>query len=147
LSEARIPFDALLVREADFFGKHVAPAVDDILSLGNPPTAIFATNNFIAFSLVSKLAGRGKRVPEDIELACFDDIPWFWQLHPFVAIARQPSYDFGYQAAKLLLERIEKPGMTRKRRIVLGVEMSFQRADGDITSRQVLNVHGGVPGK
>ena len=44
----------------------------------DPPTAIFAANNFIAFGAVRALRELGLKVPEDISVVAFDDLPVEW---------------------------------------------------------------------
>ena len=73
---------------------------------GARPTAIFAANNFIAFGAIRALREAGLRVPEDMSVVAFDDLPEEWVSEPFLTVAAQPAYEIGRRAATLLLDRI-----------------------------------------
>jgi LacI family transcriptional regulator len=73
----------------------------------NPqPTALIAGNNFIAIGALNALRELGLRVPEDIALAGFDDLPPALVTFPFLTVASQPAYAMGQAATRLLLERL-----------------------------------------
>lgn len=77
-----------------------------LASSSPPPTAIFAANNFIAFGAIRALREASLRVPEDMSVVAFDDIPPDWGIDPFLTVVAQPAYEIGRRAAVLLLERI-----------------------------------------
>jgi LacI family transcriptional regulator len=70
------------------------------------PTAIFAVNNFIAFGAIRALHEAGIRVPEDMSVVAFDDLPAEWVSDPFLTVAAQPAYEIGRHAAAMLLDEI-----------------------------------------
>jgi LacI family transcriptional regulator len=51
----------------------------------------------------------GRRVPQDVAIMGFDDLPWAESLDPPLTTVRQPAYDVGRQAMELLLKRIGDP--------------------------------------
>lgn len=71
------------------------------------PSAIVAGNNFIAAGVGQYLREVNLRVPEDISVVCFDDLPTAWASEPFLTVAIQPAYEIGRRAAELLLQRID----------------------------------------
>ena len=78
-----------------------------LASTGPRPTAIFAANNFIAFGVIRALREAGLRVPDDMSVVAFDDLPPEWVMDPFLTVAAQPAYEIGRRAAELLLDRID----------------------------------------
>lgn len=74
------------------------------------PTAIFGTNNFITIGVTKALQARGLRIPEDISVVGFDDLPESMLLSPFLTVAAQPAYEMGRIATELLLKRIAGKG-------------------------------------
>ena len=72
----------------------------------NPFTAIFASNDMMAYGAWKALEERGKRIPEDISIVGYDDIP-FSSFIKLTTIA-QPSYEIGRNAMLLLCDLIEK---------------------------------------
>ncbi|MDO4259441.1 MAG: LacI family DNA-binding transcriptional regulator [Actinomycetaceae bacterium] len=75
----------------------------------NFPTAIFCANDLIAFGAMTVLRDAGIRIPEDVSLVGFDDIPLAPQVSVPLTTIRQPMDELGWAAASLLLEA-RKPG-------------------------------------
>lgn len=70
------------------------------------PTAIFAYNNFVAIGALHALRQANLRVPEDISLVVFDDLPESILIDPFFTTVVQPAYEMGQTATQLLLKRL-----------------------------------------
>lgn len=81
----------------------------ELLSLPNPPTAIFAGNNLLTIGALSAIHQRGLRIPEDIALAAFDEMDWTPFVKPALTVVEQPTYALGRTAVELLLQRMEDP--------------------------------------
>jgi LacI family transcriptional regulator len=134
LAEAGLTLDDDLVRYGGFnFGKlnqadghRMAEAV--LAADGERPTAIFAANNFIAFGVIRALREAGLRVPEDISVVAFDDLPDDWVSEPFLTVAAQPAYEIGHRAATLLLDRISGDHDAIGESVVLPFEMIIRRS-------------------
>jgi LacI family transcriptional regulator len=73
------------------------------------PTAIFAANNLLAEQAWNVLRERKLRLPRDISLVGFDDVPWTSMVDPGITVVAQPTIELGRRAARLLLRRIEDP--------------------------------------
>jgi LacI family transcriptional regulator len=84
-------------------------AAAQILSLPDPPTAIFADNLVVATGVLRVLQERGLRCPQDVEVVSSDDAEWLDVFRPPITTIVQPSYELGAQAAQLLLKRIRHP--------------------------------------
>ena len=78
----------------------------ELLSTQPLPTAIFAANNFLAIGLYRALRAGRLRVPADVAIVAFDDLPAALVLEPFLTVASQPAYDMGCRATELLLARL-----------------------------------------
>lgn len=109
LREAGIPFDRELVRHADFREAGGFAAMRSLLDGRPAPGAVFVANNLMAVGALECLAARGLRVPEDIGIVGFDDIPWADLVRPSLTTVVQPTYELGRTAALLLLDRISSP--------------------------------------
>ena len=103
LQLAGLPFDAMLVAEGDFYQPRSFQAAAELLGLPDPPTALFASNDVSAFGAVAAVHERRLRVPTDVSVVGFDDIPSAQQVHPQLTTIRQPLYEMGAAATKLLL--------------------------------------------
>lgn len=79
-----------------------------LLERADPPTAIFAANNLQAIGALIEARQRGVRIPEDLALVSFDDIPQLETVTPFVTAAAQPASEIGRRAAVFLIERFAR---------------------------------------
>lgn len=77
-----------------------------VLALSPRPTAIFAANNFIALGVLSALEEAQIRVPEDMAVVTFDDLPESLVISPFLTVAAQPVYEMATKATELLIKRL-----------------------------------------
>jgi DNA-binding LacI/PurR family transcriptional regulator len=76
-----------------------------LLAAPRKPTAIFAGNNFLAFGAIQALRESGLKIPDDMSIVVFDDLPQGWII-PFLTVIAQPAYQIGKKAAELMLERL-----------------------------------------
>ena len=115
LLTAGLAFHRELVRPGTYTQQRGFEAADELLSLESPPTAIFATADVSAFGALDAIRNRNLRVPEDISVVGYDDVPQASQVYPPLTTVRQPLYEMGRAAVKLLLGlmRGEEPVNTR----------------------------------
>ncbi|HTK07822.1 MAG TPA: LacI family DNA-binding transcriptional regulator [Ktedonobacteraceae bacterium] len=107
LLEADIMPDPALVVQGDFgfaSGYHQA---QHLFQLAEPPSAIFAGNDQMAYGVVSAAAEHNLCVPEDIAIVGFDDIPFSEHIKPALTTIRQPFFDMGKSATELLISLVE----------------------------------------
>jgi LacI family transcriptional regulator len=97
---------------------------------GERPTALFCANNFIAFGAIRALREAGLRVPEEMSVVAFDDLPEEWVSEPFLTVAAQPAYEIGRRAAALLLDQISGAHHATGESIVLPFELIIRRSSG-----------------
>lgn len=87
------------------------------------PTALFANNNMVASGVVQALETLGLRVPRDVSVASFDDLPIGFSPRPFMTVATQAPYNIGYRAAQQLIDTLHERIKPAGRDIVLPVEI------------------------
>jgi LacI family transcriptional regulator, galactose operon repressor len=109
LEEAGLPFSPSLVERADFREEGGYRAMANLLRVTPRPTAVFVANNLMAMGALHAISDASLRVPEDIALVLFDDIPWGARVNPPLTAVVQPTYDLGVSAARILLDRILEP--------------------------------------
>jgi LacI family transcriptional regulator len=107
------------------------------LALSPRPTALFATNNFIAIGAFAALRQAGLRVPQDVSLAGFDDLPAALVIDPFLTVAVQPAYEMGRCGTELLLDRLSAGGPQGVQDIVLPAELVVRRSTAAPAARAV----------
>lgn len=98
------------VRHGDFRAESGYAAVADLLALDVVPDSVFIANGPMALGALQLLAERRGpdrvRIPQDLALAVFDDMPWFSLLRPTLTAVRQPTTELGERAMTMLLARI-----------------------------------------
>jgi LacI family transcriptional regulator len=109
LSDHGIPVCHTFIAEGDF-GEHGGYiAAQKLLALAESPTAIFASNDLSAFGAIEAIRQHGLRIPEDISVIGFDDIPQASLVYPKLTTVRQPLAQIGREAVTMLLDYIENP--------------------------------------
>jgi LacI family transcriptional regulator len=109
LTDHGIAFDPELVYEGDFFQPQGYAGASALLELPHPPTAIFASNDVSAFGVMEAVREHGLRIPDDVSVLGFDDIPQAAHVHPPLTTVRQPLEEMGRTATRMLLEHIKDP--------------------------------------
>lgn len=104
-----IPEDPSLIYEGTFFQADGYSGARVLLELASPPTAIFASNDVMAMGAMDAVRSRGLRVPEDVSILGFDDIPQAASVRPSLTTVRQPLEEMGRLATQMLLDRIKNP--------------------------------------
>ena len=106
LAEAEIPAELALMVQGDYTREGGQAAMRHLLALDTPPTAVFAGNDLMAIGALHAARAAGKRVPEDVAIVGYDDIPEAAVTSPALTTISVPKYEMGHAAGKLLLERI-----------------------------------------
>lgn len=105
----KLPVSEAYVRGGDFKQASGRAMADQLLDLPEPPTAIFVLNNLMTVGALEAIHRRKLRIPADIAVIGFDDLPWAEALDPPLTVVRQPAYEVGQAAADLLLKRLQEP--------------------------------------
>ncbi|MCL3859519.1 LacI family DNA-binding transcriptional regulator [Actinotalea sp. K2] len=103
LDEAGVGVDTGLIRYGDFFvggGYHHGL---DLLSAPDRPTAIFAGSDFQALGVLRAARELGLRVPEDLSVVGYDDLPVSEWIGPALTTVRQPLLEMAATAARMVL--------------------------------------------
>lgn len=103
--------DERLCARGDFTEAGGYRATAQLLALSRPPTAVFAANDRMAIGALAAAHDAGRRVPDDLSLVGFDDIPMASYLRPALTTVALPGYEMGAAAMRLLLEELARePG-------------------------------------
>lgn len=110
VEEAGLVHDEELVRCGDFREESGGAAMEQLLGLAQPPTAVFVASDLVAFGALVAVRERGLTVPDDIALVGFDDVQLAHYVDPPLTTVRLPAYELGHRAAMLLTRLIgEEP--------------------------------------
>jgi LacI family transcriptional regulator len=139
LEEAGIVPDPSLVVESGYLEANGRRGMEHLLALRRPPTAVFAVTDVVAMGAHAAVLERGLRIPDDVAIVGYNDIPLASRLAPPLTTLRVPARDFGRFSAEMLLDQV-RSGRSTHRRVVLQPELIVRgstvgRGDGR---------HGGV---
>jgi LacI family transcriptional regulator len=105
-----VPVRDDLIVHLDWSRDRMEQAFNHLFSLKEPPTALFATNDFIAYEFLEYAESRGLRVPDDLSIVGHGNIDRYVP-RQFLTSVEQPFEMIGKAAAKLMLRRLaDKPG-------------------------------------
>ena len=127
LAEHGLPFRPELVEQATFLPKTGQEAMERLLHLPQPPTAVFAASDVMALGAMNAIHAAGLRIPEDIAVVGFDDIFLASYALPPLTTVRVPAYGLGWTAATTLISVIEGD---RASSVTLETEMVIRQSCG-----------------
>ncbi|WP_236062093.1 LacI family DNA-binding transcriptional regulator [Actinacidiphila acididurans] len=115
LETGGVTCDDTLVRHGTFQHGAGYAIGKELLSLPDPPTALFAGNDVQAMGVYQAAKELGRRIPEDLSVVGFDDLPISAWMGPPLTTVRQPLTDMAEAAARLVLDlgRGHEPAMRR----------------------------------
>ena len=108
-ASAGVPLDPALVVTAGWDVEDAQREARAVLTMAEPPTAVFAANNVLAQGVWRAAAELGRRIPEDLSLVAFDDVPWMSMVRPGITAVAQDAVAMGEAAVTQLLERLAAP--------------------------------------
>lgn len=104
LQAAGLPYDPELVRVGGYRAVETTEAAHELLSLPNRPSAIFAANDLSAIRVLEVAAEMGIRVPEELSVVGFDNVPEAANCSPALTTVSQPMHQIGAEAIRILME-------------------------------------------
>lgn len=119
LRQAGIAPDRALERRGPFTAQTGRERTRELLALRPPIEAILAGNNRLTMGALEAIHERGLRVPEDVGLISFDEVPWLSPGSVSLTMVVQPAYQLGSAAALCLIQRLRQPGQRARQEIVL----------------------------
>lgn len=127
LRDRGIPIDPHLIAAGDFSEDSGYAAMQRLLPC--KPDALFAASDMMAIGAVRAIREAGLRVPEDIAVVGFDDVPFATRADPPLTTMRQPIYRTGFVAAETLIDLIANPS-PQPHRIILPTELVIRASSG-----------------
>jgi LacI family transcriptional regulator len=122
-----LPFAPELVVESDFSDGGGYAAMQSLLSA--QPDAVFAMSDVMAAAAIRVLMEAGLKVPDDVAIVGFDDIPLASRTIPALTTISQPIVQMGAGVTNILLEQIEHPSR-QPRQVILPTELVIRSSCG-----------------
>ncbi|HLU43680.1 MAG TPA: LacI family DNA-binding transcriptional regulator, partial [Natronosporangium sp.] len=110
LREQGISVDEKLVVQGPFEPAFGRDAVNQLLDTVPDLTALFAANHESVFGILPTLVERGIRIPADLSLVCYEDIPWLRWWRPPITVVDNGAPELAELAVDLLLQQMGRDG-------------------------------------
>jgi LacI family transcriptional regulator len=133
LRSAGIALRESFIIHSDFRQMGGYEAMARLLHLAKLPRAVVVANNLMTLGALQAIHERGLRIPEELAVVCFDDMPWATSLRPPLTAVAQPVEELGRTGAQLLLERLKDPARL-VRQVVLPTRLMVRASCGARTA-------------
>ncbi|RKR92540.1 LacI family transcriptional regulator [Micromonospora pisi] len=134
LEAAGLPVDHQLIAPGDFYHESGYSSGTALLNLADPPTAIFASSDQMAFGAYEAVRRRGLRVPDDVSVVGFDDLPEARWSSPPLTTVRQPLAEMGLLAARTVL-RLARGEAVDTPRVELSTDLVVRDSSAPLVQR------------
>lgn len=141
MSDADLRVDSALTCFGDYQQVSGYELAQQLINLPDPPTAIFVANNAMTIGALNAIHEAGRKIPSDIAVVGFDDLPWAISLNPPLTTVSQPTFKIGLSAAQLLLDRLADP-QRPARSVVLETELIVRASCGSSVQHKPLREEG-----
>lgn len=118
-----IPYNEELLSSGTYSEDGGYFAMTRLLSLDNPPTAVFAGNDLMAMGAMLAIREAGLTIPDDIAIIGFDDIPTAKLVYPALTTVAQFQRNLGQRAAEMLMERLNDTAPENGRSVEMPYEL------------------------
>ena len=133
LTEGGLNLDPALVQPAEFTFEEGLRAAEKLIAGSHRPTGIFASNDLQALGAIEAARAIGLRVPEDLSVVGFDDMPAAQWSAPPLTTVRQPLAEMGRVAAEALL-RLTAGEQLQTTRIELAAQLVLRKSTAPATT-------------
>ena len=130
LEQGGIPYDDRLVRYGEYTDDSGVKAMTELLGLDVLPTAVFVASDVVALGALVAIRAAGLRVPEDIAMVGFDDIPLAQYVDPPLTTVRLPAYGLGWGAGEMLMRLIQEKTAVVSTQVLLDTELVVRESCG-----------------
>ncbi|MBN1977636.1 MAG: LacI family DNA-binding transcriptional regulator [Anaerolineae bacterium] len=118
LQKAKIALYPELIRQGDYRRETGYRCAKELLDLPNPPTAIFAANDESAIGTIEAARDAGLRIPDDLSVVGFDNMPGTTDITPALTTVEQPMNEMGYAATEILINLMEGKSLNDRAHIM-----------------------------
>lgn len=130
LKEHDLALDARYVVRGNYLRGSGRTAMRELLARQPWPEAVFAANDQMASDAILAIREQGLRVPEDIAVVGFDDVPLASYVVPTLTTVRQPIYEMGVEAGRIALRMIDAGLAGEPHRVTLPTKLVVRNSCG-----------------
>ena len=125
MQEAGLPVEGALIKIGTVRDTWGSVATGDLLSMPDPPTAIFAASNAVMPGVMKTLLQHEVEVPHEMSLICFDDLDWFTFSNPSISAISISHRRIAESAVALLLQCIENPDEGKRPPVLMNISFEL----------------------
>lgn len=118
LRRCGITVDPHYIARGNFTYEAGATALEQLLALPQPPTAIFCHSDIMALGALSLAKRRGMKIPDDLSIMGFDNISMAEFCDPPLTTVAQPRFEIGREAMHLLLDQLNGQNVSSGSRLL-----------------------------
>lgn len=130
LEESGIAYDEALVRCGDYTDESGEQAMTELLAVQPRLTAVFVASDVVALGALSAIQSARLRIPRDVALVGFDDIPLAAYVDPPLTTIRLPAYGLGWGAGQMMMRLIVEMDDVRDTQVFLDTELVIRDSCG-----------------
>ena len=135
LRSAGLPVDDSLIKFGDFKTESGYRLTHELMRAPRQPQALFVANNLMTLGAMRALRELSVRIPQDMPLIGFYDMPWSCELYSPLTAVSQPTYELGQEAVHLLMRRIAQPNAP-SRTVILQTRLIVRESSGTTLTRE-----------
>ncbi len=127
LKKYNIPFRKEYVLElSDYIKEGAYEVTKELLERKDRPTALVVTDDVMAFGAMDAIKRKGLKIPEDIEVMSFNNVPTAELTSPSLTSVDIDAFNLGYEASKLIIEKIK--GEATKDRVIVPTKIIYRES-------------------
>jgi LacI family transcriptional regulator len=130
LEAAGLPFSDDRVRYGDFTWRGGEAAMSELLAVTPALTAVFVASDTVALGAIQVIRRSGRRIPDDIAMVGFDDVPMAQFVDPPLTTIRLPAFGLGWGAAEMLIRLVLGGEAVRNPQVLLETELIVRASCG-----------------
>ncbi len=123
LSECGLTFNPDFLLHCNLSIEESGMVTNQLLSLDNPPDAIFGVNDTVIFSAMKEIKKKGLKVPDDVALVGFTDEFHATVVEPNLTAIAHPTFEIGREAVGLLLDEINADAKKNVQQVILKAKL------------------------
>ena len=135
LRRSNLPVDPTYIVRGAFSFEAGAQALTQLMSLPQPPRALFCHSDMLALGAMNQARRLGLRVPQDLSIVGFDDIELARYCEPPLTTVTQPRYQIGREAMLLLLDELQGKRVSSGSRL-LDAELTVRGTTAPLNKRE-----------
>ncbi len=128
LVDSNIDFNRDYVVAVDFLKDEGYFAMKKLLKLKNRPTAIVVTDDSMAFGAIEALKEEKIKIPEDIEIISFNNVPLSKFITPTLSSVDINAYQLGYKSCELIIDKIKNEDVEKDNNIIVPTKIIYRES-------------------